>query len=215
MESSLHEYLRPTTVIDYDHPAIRELASQLGDGAEPTTTSRCFDWVRDRIRHSIDFGDRHVTMTASDVLRHGTGLCYAKSHLLAALLRANGIPCGFVYQRLACDGSQTGFCLHGLNAVWLTEHGWHRVDPRGNRAGLSTVFDPPVEHLAFTTQHPGEYTIDRVFSDPLPVVVESLLKFDNILELCDNLPDWTGEPSDARETSAASLLNGDSHFRSP
>jgi len=37
-----------------------------------------------------------VTCKASDVLIYGTGYCYAKSHLLAALLRANAIPAGFV-----------------------------------------------------------------------------------------------------------------------
>lgn len=200
MKSNLHDYLRPTKVVDYGHPAIRELASQLGDGADPTTTAlRCFNWVRDCIRHSIDFGDRLVTLVASDVLHHRTGLCYAKSHLLAALLRANGIPCGFVYQRLGHAKSETGFCLHGLNATWLREYGWHRVDPRGNRPGVSTVFDPPSEHLAFATQQPGECTFGQVFSDPLPVVIESLSKYDNVLELCENLPDWSGDTAVNRQ----------------
>ena len=31
------------------------------------------------------------------------------------------------------DQSSTGFCLHGLNAAWLPEYGWYRLDPRGNR----------------------------------------------------------------------------------
>lgn len=187
----MHDWLRPTPIIDFEHPAIRAFAPQLVDEAGPTATAaRCFHWVRDQIRHSIDSGDRRVTMRASDVLSHRTGLCYAKSHLLAALLRANGIPCGFVYQRLADDGAATGFCLHGLNAVWLAEHGWYRADPRGNRPGISTTFEPPLERLAFSTRQPGEGLIEEVFCDPLPVVVESLSRHTDVTELCGDLPDW-------------------------
>jgi transglutaminase-like putative cysteine protease len=130
---------------------------------------------------------------ASDVLHHRTGLCYAKSHLLAALLRANRIPCGFVYQRVATDESGTAFCLHGLNAVWLERHGWYRVDARGNRAGISTAFSPPQEYLAFASTVPGESTIDRIFPDPLPVVVSTLRIYSEVASLCLHLPDWDPE----------------------
>lgn len=191
-ERGLDDYLRPTAIVDYDHPSIRNLAAELAGSEESTTVARCFNWVRDRIRHSIDSGDTPVTLTASDVLHERTGLCYAKSHLLAALLRANGIPCGFVYQRLAVDVSEARYCLHGLNAVWLAEHGWYRLDPRGNRDGIATAFDPPVEHFAFAAQDPGEFTIDRIFSDPLPAVVEALSGYENVATLGDNLPDWSG-----------------------
>ena len=135
-----------------------------------------------------------MTLIASDVLRFRTGMCYAKSHLLAAMLRSIGIPCGFAYQRLADEGSNSGYCLHGLNGVWLEGYGWYRVDPRGNRAGICTRFDPPAEHLAYTPKQNGERTIDRVFCDPLAVVVQSLEKHDKVSELCDDLPDWSGTP---------------------
>lgn len=63
--------------------------------------SKYIDFVRDQIRHSADYRPNPVTCKASEVLRHGTGYCYAKSHLLAALLRANGVPAGLCYQRLS------------------------------------------------------------------------------------------------------------------
>jgi len=192
----MHEYLAATPVIDHQHPSIRELAAQLaGEAGSDSVAAHCFHWVRDRIRHSIDHGDHHVTVAASDVLQHGTGLCYAKSHLLAALLRANGIPCGFVYQRLATDESGSKFCLHGLNAVWLAEYGWYRIDPRGDRSGISTEFHPPEERLAFRTELPGEKTLDGVLAEPLPIVVAALRKYQNFAELCRNLPDWPGAES--------------------
>ena len=189
----MHPFLRHTNVIDYHHSAVRSLANELAADTPIATASRCFHWVRDNIRHSIDHGDSHVTLTASEALQHGTGLCYAKSHLLAALLRANSIPCGFVYQRLTLDESGTTFCLHGLNAMWLPEHNWYRVDARGNREGVSAAFDPPQEQLAFATNLPGERLLSEIYADPLPVIVSALSRFSTMAEACKNLPDWDVE----------------------
>jgi transglutaminase-like putative cysteine protease len=190
----MQEFLQPDDVIDDDDPAVRSLAAELGRGAgRQDVAARCFRWVRDNIRHSLDHQDDVVTLTASEVLRQGTGLCYAKSHLLAALLRANNIPCGFVYQRLSLDDSGRAFCLHGLNAVWLGDGGWYRVDPRGNRVGIATEFDPPTEHLAFTTHLHGETTFEKVFAAPLPAVISALRRFTSMEQISSNLPDWTGE----------------------
>lgn len=110
-------YLLADGIIDWRHPEVLARARQLAADAERKTeiARRCFEFVRDEIRHSWDY-------------RQVTGYCYAKSHLLAALLRANGIPAGLCYQRLKCGGSAPPYCLHGLNAVWLEGHGWYRVD---------------------------------------------------------------------------------------
>ncbi|MFR8010211.1 MAG: transglutaminase domain-containing protein [Clostridia bacterium] len=56
------------------------------------TTKNIYHFVRDQIKHSWDIQDQRVTIRASDVLREKVGICYAKSNLLAALLRANHIP---------------------------------------------------------------------------------------------------------------------------
>jgi transglutaminase-like putative cysteine protease len=217
MERS-HDFLQATDIVDYEDAAIASLAAELGhDANQSTIVARCFDWVRDNVRHSIDHNDRYVTISASDVLRNRTGLCYAKSHLLAALLRANCIPCGFVYQRLTQDESGTSFCLHGLNAVWLTEHGWYRLDPRGNRDGIATSFDPPHEKLAFETSLPGEGIIDGVFPEPLPIVISTLSKYSDLPELCRHLPDWIGPQSHAappvpvEATTLPSAFSTDGH----
>ena len=95
-----------------------------GQPTEVDVARVCFEWVRDNVLHTADHGLPEVTCAASEVLSAGTGFCYAKSHLLAALLRANGIPAGFAYQRLSLDAEGSAFCLHGLNAVWLTGYGW-------------------------------------------------------------------------------------------
>jgi transglutaminase-like putative cysteine protease len=172
------------------------LASGIRDPVE--VTRRCFKWVRDEIRHSLDFNEKRVTCAASQVLAERTGFCYAKSHLLAALLRANGIPAGFCYQRLSIDGAGPPFCLHGLNAVHLPSYGWYRIDPRGNKLGVHTKFSPPYEHLAFPTALPDEGTLPDIWPEPLPAVVATLRGHATVAEVCAHLPDFGADNRPAR-----------------
>ena len=113
--------------MDYDHPKVQRLASALAARTSERTiiAKHCFEWVRDEIKHSGDFKMNPTTCAASEVLHHKTGWCFAKSHLLAALLRANRIPAGLCYQRLARNGKTPLFTLHGLNAVLLPKFGWY------------------------------------------------------------------------------------------
>jgi transglutaminase-like putative cysteine protease len=188
----MEEFLSDNEIVDWKHPRVYALAQSLGgtDG-RAAVASRCFAWVRDEIRHSADHGDKVVTCAASDVLRHQTGMCYAKSHLLAALLRANGIPTGFSYQRLSVDDSGPPYCLHGLNAVYLPDGGWYRADARGNRPGIATAFTPPNEVLAFQPRSSGETTFETIWSEPLPVVIMALREARTVAELVSQLPDWS------------------------
>lgn len=168
-----------------------ELARTLAAGREDTVAiaKACFEWVRDEVMHSRDFERNPVTWRASDVLLHRTGYCYAKSHLLAALLRANGIPAGFCYQRLSVGDAGPPFCLHGFNAIELPGIGWYRVDARGNRAGIDAQFTPPVERLAFALQSAEEAEFANVFAEPLACVVDSLRRCESWDEALANLPD--------------------------
>lgn len=187
----MKKYLRATDIVDWKHPKVIHLAGEIsrGESDKLNVAKRCFEWVRDKIRHSYDYQLNPVTCTASEVLIERTGYCYAKSHLLAALLRANSIPAGICYQRLSRDENGAPFCLHGLNAVYLKGIGWYRIDPRGNKAEVDTQFDPPVERLAFRPKMAGEIDIPVVFSDPLEIVIEALRSNDNWQDLYENLPD--------------------------
>lgn len=187
----MQDFLRSTDVVNWETPGVKQLALTLSTGiCQTETAKRSFLWVRDEISHSFDSDASCVTCSASDTLSQRTGICYAKTHLLAAILRANTIPAGFGYQRIALDDSGTAFCLHGFNFVYLDEFGWYPVDPRGNREGISTDFDPPKVHLAFPTRLPGEKIYKTVFADPLDCVVESLLTSESVSGLRDALPDW-------------------------
>lgn len=199
----MEEFLASTTYIDWQHPSVLAKAQQLaaagGDQAE--ITRRCFHFVRDQIKHSWDYRQNPVTCKASDVLAHGTGYCYAKSHLLAALLRANGIPAGLCYQRLTI-GTEPPFCLHGLNAVYLPEHGWYRLDPRGNKPGVDAEFCPPQEQLAFAIKTTGERDFAGIWAEPHAAVLASLLNQPTVEAVINNLPDGdlSADPAPAHLT---------------
>ena len=188
---AMNAYLAATTTIDSDHPAVAAKAKQLAANCagEEAVIRSCFEFVRDHINHSWDFKRNPVTCKASDVLHHKTGYCYAKSHLLAALLRANSIPAGLCYQRLSVETSGPPYCLHGLNAVYLKQHGWYRIDPRGNKPGVQAEFTPPVERLAFPLLRDDECNLPEIWPEPLPVVVQALTRYQSVEEVAANLPD--------------------------
>ena len=148
-----------------------------------------FHFVRDGVKHSWDYHCNPVTCRASDVLKHGTGYCYAKSHLLAALLRAQKIPAGFCYQRLSTEESGPPYCLHGLNAVYLEQYGWYRLDARGNTATIQAQFTPPVEQLAYSANDPCERDLPEIWPEPLPIIIQVLTTSKSVEEVHDNLPD--------------------------
>ncbi|EPJ40223.1 hypothetical protein STAFG_2728 [Streptomyces afghaniensis 772] len=137
----LSAYLAADEAIDHHHPLVRETAAELARGvANSYEYARdAFEFVRDTIPHSQDAGDPRVTWRASDVLEQRTGICYAKAHALAALLRAEDIPTALCYQKFDV--------VHGLVAVRFNG-AWHRQDPRGNKPGWtrsspSTASDSP------------------------------------------------------------------------
>jgi transglutaminase-like putative cysteine protease len=125
----LQDYLAEQDVIDSAHPLVLAALQQLSQPAVPETerVRQAFEFVRDRIQHSWDLQSPRVTCRASEVLRSGEGLCYAKAHLLAALLRIQGIPTGLCYQRLA----QERHFGDGLRAAW----------PERRLSGISSKVD--------------------------------------------------------------------------
>ena len=203
----MNKYLASSEYIDWKNPEVFALANDLASGVSESEeiACRCFEYVRDEIRHSWDYAQNPVTCKASDVLKHRTGYCYAKSHLLAALLRANGIPAGLCYQRLTITDVPP-FCLHGLNAIYLDQFGWYRIDARGNKQGVSAEFCPPIEKLAFPIVTPGEADLPEIWAEPLPVVTELLINSTTYQEVADNLPDV--EPAAANTARNAMIVRG-------
>ncbi|UFH60400.1 transglutaminase-like domain-containing protein [Sulfurovum mangrovi] len=187
----INRYLESSQYINWKEPSVSAKAKELSSKTVKDTIRSCFEFVRDEIKHSNDYKLNPVTVKASDVLLYKTGYCYAKSHLLAALLRANNIPAGLCYQRLTVndDGTGDSFSLHGLNAVYLEDIGWYRVDPRGNKENVSADFCPPIEKLAFPIRYEGEKDLPEIWSEPLRVVTDLLNHSKTYLDVFENLPD--------------------------
>ncbi|GAA1504327.1 transglutaminase domain-containing protein [Streptomyces synnematoformans] len=165
----LSAYLAADAVVDHEHPLVVETAYRLREVAEaPEAYAKgAYEFVRDTIPHSNDAGDLRVTCRASDVLKARTGICYAKAHALVALLRAQGIPAGFCYQHLGV--------LHGLAALRLPGRDWIRLDPRGNKPGVTARFRLDREQLAFVPDPAaGEYDDPLVRAAPHPATLEAL-----------------------------------------
>ena len=120
--NDISKYLKCDAMVDFDHPSVSELADQLYGESENETDfiRRAYEYVRDRISHSADAGAESVTCSASEVLNAGHGICFAKSHLLAAVLRSKSVPAGFCYQKLILDDETAPVLIyHGLNGVYL------------------------------------------------------------------------------------------------
>lgn len=153
MNEELLRYLELSEYINFDNDAVRKQADSLKSNSETELdlVRNTYHFVRDNIKHSWDVQDKRVTVSASDVLKEGVGICWAKSNLFAALLRANGIPCGFSHQRLTLgDTPDTGYCIHSLNTVNLSSlNKWIRLDARGNTEKIHAEFSTDEEILAF------------------------------------------------------------------
>lgn len=186
--SPLAEYQRPSAWVDFGHPDIqRHLAAHpRGGRSEGEVVRADFEFVRDQVAHSWDIGSRRVTGRASEVLRHREGICYAKSHLLAALLRGRGIPAGLCYQRLTLgDTPESGHCVHALNAVWIaSRQAWIRLDARGNKPGVDAQFSLDGERLAFAVRPEcGEVDYGIVHAEPPPEITRTLTAHGDCLVL--------------------------------
>jgi transglutaminase-like putative cysteine protease len=189
----LSEYLVSDAVVDWQTPAVRQKALELTRSlSDEVAKARClYEWVRDSISHSADAGLDIVTCAASEVLNHGTGICFAKSHLLAALLRAVDIPAGFCYQVLRLDPPVDNEpVLHGFNALYLaTLDKWIRVDARGNTKGINAQFNTEKEQLAFAMDPlADEFIYEAIFAAPVNSVVNRLKMYDTRSELWLDLP---------------------------
>jgi transglutaminase-like putative cysteine protease len=188
----LADYLQCTPIIDWETPAIIDQTQAITRGLTHDTAKAqaLFEWVRDTISHSWDIQTDIVTCTASEVLTQRTGLCYAKSHLLAAMLRCTGIPTGFCYQVFRRNPPYNGLALHGLNGLYLPSVArWVRVDARGHTGTIDAQFSLTEEQLAFPIDpRQGEFLYETIYTDPARAVVAVLRGFTSLHALWPYLP---------------------------
>ncbi|MFE2284261.1 transglutaminase family protein [Streptomyces sp. NPDC059443] len=189
--TDLAAYLAADEAVDHGHPLVRETADALwtATGDAYSYAKVAFEFVRDTIPHSADSGDDRVSWRASDVLGTRNGICYAKSHALAALLRARDIPAGLCYQLLG-DDDGSNLAVHGLVALRLPgSDEWSRVDPRGNKPGVDAQFTLDREQLAFPVRPElGEIDYPGLYAAPHPAALKALQDSADRPQLWRNLP---------------------------
>jgi transglutaminase-like putative cysteine protease len=187
-------YLEETDIINFGHPNVSEKIEEIKQKGKTKQewAELAFRFVRDEIQHSFDTGSTKITISASDALEQKEGICFAKAHLLAALLRGMGIPTGFCYQRVTRKGTpESGYALHGLNAIYFEEiDTWFRVDPRGNKLGVNSEFSITLEKLAYPIRTElDESDYPYVYSKPLEEVISSMKESADCKELFFKRPE--------------------------
>ncbi len=189
--SNLNDYLKavPPT-IDWGTPLVKakiqDIKNQTADPKERAKIA--FEFTRDQIQHSFDDQScTRVTISAEEAMEKKEGICFAKAHLLATLLRGMGIPAGFCYQLK--NNPKAGYVLHGLNAIYFKDTGWFRVDPRGNKPGIDAQFSIETEQLAYPIDpSKGEKDYPQVLTQPLDLVIKAMENSKDVHALFYNRP---------------------------
>jgi len=95
MDQNLEKYLKPTDLMDWEHPVIQEKAAQLFfhkdspvQKAEPL-----FDFIRE-IPYAFHISFSAEDYKASAILKANRGFCTQKAILFCTLARCAGIPAG-------------------------------------------------------------------------------------------------------------------------
>jgi transglutaminase-like putative cysteine protease len=185
-------YLEDTITIDWQTPPVMEKSRALCDGcADDVAKARAvYAFVRDGIVHTADAGRDELPCRASQVLAAGTGIGFSKSHLLAALLRAAGVPTGFCYQVLRLPSPQDGTALYGYNGVYLSSRKrWIALDARGNKPGLDAQFSLDEPRLAVTADPTrGEWRYPLIYTRPAQIVVDLLSRNASLARIAEHVP---------------------------
>lgn len=188
-DPDLRVYLLNDEVTDGEDPAVQAQAALLRGQDTAGSIANCYYFCRDNIAHSVDIAEKErITVTASEVLKYGHGLCMAKAHLFAALLRVLNIPAGFCYQTLVQPSIRF---VHGLNAVYDTQRKqWYRIDIVGRHSKEPLSYTPG-QDLLFYTPRRNLQIIEHpwIYSKPHPTALSYLRGFHRLADALEHLPE--------------------------
>ena len=143
MSQPANEFLKPTPIVDSDHPAVIRFAeSAKGSSTDPRQQSVALYYaVRDGFRYNpYDLDLTPKGLSASRVLEVKHGWCVSKAVLLAAACRAVGIPARLGYadvrnhlstERMRQTMQTDVFYWHGYTAI-LLDGQWMKATPAFN-----------------------------------------------------------------------------------
>lgn len=175
---NIQDYLNPCKYIDSDDSFIQEKAADLAavSSGKSELIENTYHFVQNQIIHSYFTADKKITLTASEALREGSGICFSKANLLAALLRANDIPTGICYQRFNfLDGGEQKYSIHALNAVYLGGIiKWIRLDTRSTQLTVNNEVALDKMMFNLSTRDETDIDFDQIYCEPAPMIMEKL-----------------------------------------
>lgn len=192
-DDGMNGYVEDTIVIDWQTPIVFERIRELTAGITgiDARLRPIFEFVRDDIADSLDVDTDDLVCTASEVLRAGHGLGYARSHLLVALARGAGVAAGFGYQRLRSTADPQRFAQHGFAVVYEPEaKRWIALDPTRSADGAEPEFTLDRHVLGrLTDPELGEETTAVVYSKPSKRIVDTLSRAGSLARIRDRMPE--------------------------
>lgn len=134
LESQLAPFLVPNKTVHFDESSSAvalsyELAEHASSDLE--VIQQVYYWVKENVVYDTAKAQTvqsnlAYTPSPDETLQSKTGICYDYASLVAAMLRANGIPCQLVMGMV--DTGEGGTISHAWNMVWTTEEGWIAVE---------------------------------------------------------------------------------------
>jgi transglutaminase-like putative cysteine protease len=121
---ALKSYIRPTPTLQSSHPDIVALSRRLA--GDRTDACRMIKAANAHVYSSLVKRNTAAFSSALETLRAGYGDCGEHAVLLAALLRAAGIPARVVYGLVYVE-SRRGYCYHAWVMAWAGS--WIWADP--------------------------------------------------------------------------------------
>ena len=125
LENEFAPFLLPSQIVSYDRDtgALSE-ALTLTESAQSDLdkVTEVFDYIAKHVKYDYDKAATVQSGYLPDVdetLSSGKGICYDFAALLAAMLRANGIPA-----KLVMGYVEPGDLYHAWNMVYITDVGW-------------------------------------------------------------------------------------------
>ncbi len=144
MSPQVNEYLEPSYVIDADSPSIQAKAGELAAGLESDIEKSValFYFVRD----SITFdpyapGELIEYNRASTVLERGSGFCYQKAIVLAAMARSLGIPARLGFADIRNHQLSARFVEKMYGSNLLVYHGYTELFIDGSWIIATPAYD--------------------------------------------------------------------------
>lgn len=152
----MHEYLKPTEFLDWQHPSVFRFASEntKGKSSEREKAVALYYAVRDGFQYDPYVLDlRPEGLRASTLLTKTRGYCVEKAVLLAASARAVGIPSRLSFY-IVRNHIATGRLEKILKTNYLVFHGvtelfvdgdWRKATPAFNRQLCEFLGVEPLE----------------------------------------------------------------------